>query len=100
MNKAITLTAALAALAFSGGVYAQNNTLATPTTKSPAAANATTSGYGMPAATGSDSGTGAGSMNMNMQGGSMNDSAAPGAGAYGVNNTLATPSTKSPAAGQ
>ncbi len=59
MNKVIsTSIAAVAALALSGGVYAQNNTLATPTTVSPAA-NAT-SGYGTPGATNSDSGVGTG----------------------------------------
>lgn len=93
MNKAISsLIAAVAALAVSGGAYAQaNNTLATPTTKSPAAA---TSGYGMPGATRSDSGMGAES-NSGMQS-NMGESATPGAPAYGTNNTLATPTTKSP----
>ncbi|MFT4063865.1 hypothetical protein [Paraburkholderia sp.] len=99
MNKAIsTLIAAVAALALSGSAYAQsNNTLATPTTKSPAA-NAT-SGYGTPGATSSDSGMGAGSSTMRPQK-SMNDSSTAGTPAFGVNNTLATPSTKSPAGGQ
>jgi hypothetical protein len=49
MNKLTsTLIAAAAALAVSGGAYAQNNTLATPSVVSPAAA---TSGYGTPTAT-------------------------------------------------
>ena len=62
MNKATsTLIAAVAALTLSGGAYAQNNTLATPSTVSPAA-NAT-SGYGTPGVTNSDSGMGAGSPN-------------------------------------
>ncbi|MFD1554847.1 hypothetical protein ACFSHT_04280 [Paraburkholderia silviterrae] len=104
MHKAIsTLIAAGAALALSGVAYAQNNTLATPTTKSPAAAavppSNATSGYGMPGATSSDSGMGAAAPNSGMQNG-MSNSAAPGAAAYGTNNTLATPSTKSPGAGQ
>jgi hypothetical protein len=95
MNKAIsTLIAACAALALSGAAYAQNNTLATPTTVSPAA-NAT-SGYGTPGATSSDSGMGAGSSNSSLQK-TTNYGATPGTTAYGVNNTLATPSTASPA---
>ena len=103
MDKAIcTLIAAVAALALSGGAYAQsNNTLATPSTKSPAAAQPpanATSGYGMPGATNTESGMGAMSPNSGMQ--SNMTSPAPGAAAYGTNNTLATPSTKSPAPGQ
>ncbi|MFC5428445.1 hypothetical protein ACFPTO_06460 [Paraburkholderia denitrificans] len=96
MDKAIsTLIAAAAALALSGGAYAQaNNTLATPTTVSPAAAHAT-SGYGTPGATNTDSGMG-GSPNSVSQTG-MSSSSTPGTPAYGVNNTLATPTTASPA---
>ena len=58
MNKtSSTLLAAVAALTLSGGAYAQsNNTLATPSTVSPAAK--TTSDYGTPGGTNSDSGTG------------------------------------------
>jgi hypothetical protein len=96
MNKATyTLIAAVGALVLSGSVFAQaNNTLATPTVKSPAD---TSSGYGMPGSTGTESGTA--SQNSNQQNGanmnSMNSTQAMPA--YGVNNTLATPSTKSPA---
>lgn len=96
MNKATsTLIAAAAALMLSGGAYAQsNNTLATPGTVSPAAN--VTSGYGAPGATNSDSGVGSGSSNSSLPNGTSNGSTAA-AGAYGVNNTLATPSTASPA---
>lgn len=96
MNKATsTLIAAAAALMLSGGAYAQsNNTLATPSTVSPAAN--VTSGYGTPGATNSDSGMGSGSSNSSLPNGTSNGSTAA-AGAYGVNNTLATPSTASPA---
>lgn len=95
MNKAIsTLTAAAAALALSGSAYAQNNTLATPSTVSPAAT--ATSGYGTPGATGSDSGMGAGSPNSSLRK-STNNSSTSGTPAFGSNNTLATPSTMSPA---
>lgn len=94
MNKATsTLIAAVAALTLSGGAYAQaNNTLATPTTKSPANA---TSDYGPPGATSSDSGTASPNAG---QANSMNTSATPAAPAFGTNNTLATPTAKSPAA--
>ncbi|MGF6759417.1 hypothetical protein [Paraburkholderia sp. GAS42] len=100
MNKATsTLIAAVAALALSGGAYAQsNNTLATPSVASPAAvspANAT-SGYGTPGATNSDSGMIAGSANSGLQQ-STNTSSTSNTSAYGVNNTLATPGTVSPA---
>jgi hypothetical protein len=93
MNKVTsTLTAAVAALVLSGGAYAQNNTLATPSTRSPAD---TTSGYGTPGVTNSDSG--AGSQNAN-QPNNTNTNTTSVTPAYGTNNTLATPSTKSPAA--
>ncbi|TDN63270.1 hypothetical protein [Paraburkholderia sp. BL10I2N1] len=94
MNKATsTLIAAVAALTVSGGAYAQsNNTLATPTTKSPANA---TSGYGTPGVTNSDSG--AGSPNSG-QPNSTNTSSTSPTPAFGSNNTLAIPTTKSPAA--
>ncbi len=97
MNKAIsTLIAACAALALSGGAYAQgNNTLATPSTKSPAA-NAASS-YGTPGATSSDSGMGTGAPNPGQQT-STNTSSTSSTPAFGSNNTLATPTTKSPAA--
>ena len=97
MNKAIgTLIAAVAALTLSGGAYAQNNTLATPTTVSPAAA---TSGYGTPGVTNSDSGMAAGSPNSGMPN-SINNSSTSLTNVPGSHNTLATPSTMSPAAGQ
>jgi hypothetical protein len=96
MRKAIgTLIAAAAALALSGGAYAQsNNTLATPSTVSPAANSS--SGYGTPGATGTDSGMGSGSSNPNSQNSATTGSTS-GNTAYGANNTLATPSTASPA---
>lgn len=100
MSKAITpLIAAAAVFALSGGAYAQgNNTLATPSTVSPAAhtAPSTTSGYGSPGGTSSDSSMGTASPNASPQNG-MNGTATPAGGAYGSHNTLATPSTVSPA---
>ena len=95
MNKATsTLIAAVAALTLSGGAYAQNNTLATPSTVSPAA-NAT-SGYGTPGATNSDSGMSAGSANSGLPNGT-NSSATSLTNLPGSHNTLATPSVTSPA---
>jgi hypothetical protein len=95
MNKATsTLIAAVAALTLSGGAYAQNNTLATPSTVSPAA-NAT-SGYGTPGATNSDSGMGSGSSNSGMSNSTTNSSTSL-TNVPGSHNTLATPSTASPA---
>ncbi|WP_028225212.1 hypothetical protein [Paraburkholderia ferrariae] len=99
MEKALkTLVAAAAALALCGGAHAQNNTLATPSVKSPVAAAAATanSGYGTPGATSSDSGMGSGSMDKTADK-TTTLSPAPGAGAYGSHNTLATPSVVSPA---
>ncbi|TDV03533.1 hypothetical protein [Paraburkholderia caballeronis] len=100
MSKASsTLIAAVAALALSGGAYAQShNTLATPSVVSPAAVSpaTATSGYGTPGASNSDSGTSAGSANPGLQQ-TTNTGSTPNASAYGVNNTLATPSTVSPA---
>ncbi|MEX3786726.1 hypothetical protein [Paraburkholderia sp. BR14374] len=95
MNKATsTLIAAVAALMLSGGVYAQsNNTLATPSTKSPAAP---TSGYGTPGATGSESGSASPNSGQPMSTMSTDSSSTSRQPAYGVNNSLATPSTKSP----
>jgi hypothetical protein len=95
MNKATsTLIAAAAALALSGAAYAQsNNTLATPSTVSPVHPS---SGYGTPGATSSESGTSAASANANMAK-SVGNSSASVTPAYGTNNTLATPSTMSPA---
>jgi hypothetical protein len=95
MNKATrTLIGAAIALALSGGAYAQNNTLATPTTMSPVHA---TSGYGTPGGTNSDSGMAAASPNSGMQQ-TPSNSATSLTNAPGSHNTLATPSTVSPAA--
>ncbi|WP_321960316.1 hypothetical protein [Paraburkholderia sp. J7] len=95
MSKTIsTFIAGVAALTLSAGAYAQaNNTLATPSVVSPAAANANanaTSGYGAPGAANSDSG-------MSTSPNSANNGAAPIPGGPN-NNTLATPTTASPAA--
>ena len=97
MNKAIsTLMAASAALALSGGVYAQeNDTLATPTIVS-SSANAT-GGYGTPGGANSDGGVSAGSPNARAQN-NASDSSTSHVVAYGVNNTLARPSVVSPVA--
>jgi hypothetical protein len=96
MNKATsTLIAAVAALTLSGGAYAQsNNTLATPTTVSPAAA---TSSYGTPGATNSESGKAAVSPNSGLPN-SANNGSTSLSNAPGSHNTLATPTTASPAA--
>ncbi|WP_321908057.1 hypothetical protein [Paraburkholderia sp. J11-2] len=94
MSRTIsTFIAGVAALTLSAGAYAQaNNTLATPSVVSPAAANNNaTSGYGTPGATSSDSGMSAASPN------SANNGAAAVPGGPS-NNTLATPTTASPAA--
>ena len=89
-----TLIAAVAAIMLSGSAYAQsNNTLATPSTVSPAAA---TSGYGTPGATNSDSGTGSGATSSSMPN-SVSNSSTSLVNAPGSHNTLATPSTVSPA---
>lgn len=88
-----TLIAAVAALTLSAGAYAQNNTLATPSTTSPAAA---TSGYGTPGAINSESGTTAGSTNSGLPN-SASNSASSLTNLPGSHNTLATPSTVSPA---
>jgi hypothetical protein len=97
-----TLIAAVATLALSGGAYAQsNNTLATPSTVSPAAAAPvnSTSGYGTPGTTSSDSGMSTGSTNSGMQS-NTNNSSSSLTNLPGSHNTLATPSVVSPAAGQ
>nr|WKF60693.1 hypothetical protein HUO10_005214 [Paraburkholderia busanensis] len=95
MKSTSTFIAAVAALTLSAGAYAQaNNTLATPSTVSPAAA---TSGYGTPGATTSESGTGAGAAN-SAQSKSASNSAASLVNLPGSHNTLATPSVVSPAA--
>ncbi len=87
-----TLIAAVVALTLSDGAYAQNNTLATPTVKSPAAVK---SGYGTPGVAKSDSG--AGSSN-GIRPNSTNNSSTIATPAFGVNNTLARPTIESPAA--
>jgi hypothetical protein len=106
MNKTTsTLIAAVAALTLSGGAFAQaNNTLATPTTVSPAAVSPAavspvnaTSGYGTPGVTNSESGKAAGSSNSGLPNGTNNSSTYL-TNAPGSHNTLATPSTVSPAA--
>ena len=96
MNKAtFTLISAVAALTLSAGAYAQsNNTLATPSTVSPANA---TSGYGTPGATNSESGMASGSPNSGLPNSTNNNSTSL-TNAPGSHNTLATPSTVSPAA--
>ncbi|RKE37428.1 hypothetical protein B0G76_3679 [Paraburkholderia sp. BL23I1N1] len=102
MNKTTrTLIATVATLTLSGGVYAQNNTLATPSVVSPAAVKPVnaTSGYGTPGVTNSDSGVGAGSSNSGLPN-STNNSSTSLTNAPGSHNTLATPSVVSPAAGQ
>jgi hypothetical protein len=88
------IVAAVAVLTLSDGAYAQNNTLATPSTTSPVHAS---SGYGTPAATGSESGTGAGTSNSGSAKNPTNSST-PFTSVPGSHNTLATPSTVSPAA--
>jgi hypothetical protein len=88
-----TLIAAVAALTLSGVAHAQNNTLATPSTVSPAAA---TSGYGAPAVANSESGMVAGSANSGAAD-SANNSATSLTNLPGSHNTLATPGTTSPA---
>jgi hypothetical protein len=95
MNKTTsTLIGAAIALAMSGGAYAQsNNTLATPSTMSPVHA---TSGYGTPGGSSSDSGMAAAPSNSGMQQ-SPGNSATSLVNVPGSHNTLATPSTASPA---
>lgn len=98
MDKAFcSFIAALAALALSASAYAQdNNTLATPSTKSPVAVSPAPamSGYGTPGAVNAESGMAGGAQNPDMQSGMSNSSTHNVA--YGTNNTLATPTTKSP----
>jgi hypothetical protein len=105
MNKATsTLIAAVAALALSGGAYAQagggsNGGGSTGSTASPAnQVNGATSGYGTPGATNSDSGRVGGSPNSGLP--NSTNSTTSGTPAPTSNNTLATPSVKSPAGGQ
>jgi hypothetical protein len=105
MSKAIsTLIAAAAALALSGGAYAQtaggsNGSGSTGSTASPAnQVNGATGGYGTPGTTNSESGMGARAPNSGLPS-STNSTATPSAPPTS-NNTLATPSVVSPAAGK
>lgn len=94
MSKTIRTMIATAAALLASGAYAQaNNTLATPTTKSPVD---TSTGYGTPGVTRSDSG--AGSMNSSQMNGMGTERTSVTTPAFGANNTLATPTTKSPVA--
>jgi len=100
MNKATsTLIAAVATLTLSGGAYAQsNNTLATPTTVSPANA---TSGYGTPGVTNSEAARPPGRRTRACRCRIARTIARTSlTNAPGSHNTLATPSVVSPAAGQ
>ncbi|WP_233872871.1 hypothetical protein [Paraburkholderia adhaesiva] len=99
MSKAIsTLIAAVAAFALSGGAYAQagggqnDSNMASPTNQMKGA----TSGYGMPGTANTDSGMGAGSQNPGMS--NTTTSSTPPLNALPNNNSLATPSVKSPVA--
>jgi hypothetical protein len=105
MSKATsTLIAAFAALTLSGGVYAQaaggsNGGSSSGSTASPAnQVNGATGGYGSPSATNSDSGMGAKAPNSGLP--NSNSGSTSGTSAPKSNNTLATPSVVSPAAGQ
>jgi hypothetical protein len=118
MNKAtIALVAAVAALTLSGGAYAQagggsNGGSSSGSTASPAnQVNGATSGYStMPGSANSDSGYGtpgttnsdSGKATMAPNSGlpSSTNSTTSGTSAPKSNNTLATPSTVSPAGGQ
>ena len=98
-----TLIAAVAALTLSGGAFAQagggsSGGGTSGSTASPAnQVNGTTNGYGTPGMTNSDSGKPTGSPNSGLP---SSNSGTAGISAPATNNTLATPSTKSPAAGQ
>jgi hypothetical protein len=104
MNKATsTLIAAFAALTLSGGAYAQagggsSGGSSSGSTASPAnqmQMNGVTGGYGTPGTTNSDSGMAAKSPNSGLP--SSINSTTSGTSAPTSNNTLATPSTISPA---
>jgi hypothetical protein len=108
MSKAMsTLIAAVATLALSGGVYAQSaggssgagsaGSTASPSNQMNGATGAT-GGYGAPSGTNSDSGMGAKAPNSGLP--STNSNSTSGNSAPKSNNTLATPSVVSPAAGQ
>ncbi|MBN3756589.1 hypothetical protein G3N95_26885 [Paraburkholderia sp. Tr-20389] len=103
MNKAIgALIAAVAALALSGGAYAQSTggtagggegASSHGSTSSPAMnQNDTTGGYGTPGSPNSEGGMSAGAANPGM---TPNNTSTPHP-APKSNNTLATPSVKSP----
>jgi hypothetical protein len=102
MNKAIgTLIAAVASVALSGGAYAQaaggaNGGGSTGSTASPAnQVNGATGGYGTPGTTNSQSGMAKPNSGLPSSNATKSDTPAPPS-----NNTLATPSVVSPAAGQ
>ncbi|RQH04387.1 hypothetical protein [Paraburkholderia dinghuensis] len=95
MSKAIsTLIAAVAALTVSGGAYAQAGGGSTDNSTANQMKGAT-SGYGMPANANTDSGMAAGSQNAGMSNTMMSTPSLP---PLPNNNSLATPSVKSPAA--
>lgn len=107
MNKATsTLIAAVAALALSGGAYAQsaggsNGSGSAGSTASPSNQmnNNAAGGYGMPGNTNSDSGMANRSPNSGLPS-STSGNTTSGSSAPKTHNTLATPSVVSPAAGQ
>ena len=109
MKKATsTLIAAVAALTLSGGAYAQaaggsSGGGTSGSTASPAnqvnQMNNSTSGYGTPGVNNSDSGMAAGAPISGLPNGT-NGNSTSGISAPKTNNTLATPSVVSPAAGQ
>nr|WP_310631897.1 hypothetical protein [Paraburkholderia sp.] len=98
-----TFLAAFAALALSGGAFAQTNggmssgSSSHGTTASPATnqMNDTSSGYGMPGAANSESGMSGQGASMGQQPG-MTNGTTSGTSAPKSNNSLATPSVKSP----
>jgi hypothetical protein len=94
-----TLIAAVAALTLSGGAFAQANGGGTSgSTAGPAnQVNRSTDGYGTPGMTNSDSGMSRQAPNTGLPSATNSDSNAVKA-APTSNNTLATPSVKSPAA--
>jgi len=105
MNKpSSTLIAAVAALALSGGAYAQAgggsgggdwSTHGSTPGQTMNQMNDATGGYGTPGAPNSESGMGAGSQTSPQQNSTINSSTF-GTSAPKSNNTLATPSTVSP----
>ncbi|MDQ0622785.1 MAG: hypothetical protein ACJ8I3_16995 [Paraburkholderia graminis] len=106
MSKATSaLLAAVAALTLSGGAYAQaaggsSGNGSTGSTASPAnQVNSATGGYGTPGTTNSDSGM-SGHPNSGLPSSVNSDSTSGATAPVGGNNTLATPSVKSPASGK